>query len=249
MIRAVIIDDEPNNVNSLQVILKKFCPEINIVGTADNANSAFDLINETSPQLLFLDIEMPYGNAFDLLNRLNNINFEIIFITAFDTYAIKAFKYSALDYLLKPINIEDLKKAVQRVSKFVNNGLINDKVINLLQNMNTSTEMTLKKLALPTMDGLIFLKTQDIIRLEASGSYSIIHVVNKQPIIVTKPLGSFEELLQENLFCRIHHSHIINLDYIKKYNKGRGGTVEMEDGVNIEVSVRKKDFFLEKFKM
>ncbi|MDO9374127.1 MAG: LytTR family DNA-binding domain-containing protein [Bacteroidota bacterium] len=247
MIQAVIIDDEVNNVNSLRNLLTKFCPGVEVIGTADNANSGYDLIKAKAPELAFLDIEMPFGNAFDLLNRLGEINFEIIFITAFDRYAIKAFKYSALDYLLKPVDIDELQKAVEKVTLQVNKKIANEKVLNLLQNMSAEKTAT-PKIAIAGINDTTFIQVQDITRLEAQKNYTLVHLVGGQKIMTTKNLGSYEELLPESSFCRIHHSHIVNLGFISKYKKGRGGHIVMEDGTDIEVSIRKKDAFLERFK-
>lgn len=247
MIEAVIVDDELNNIYSLQNLLQKFCPQIKIIGTADNANSGFNLIKRVAPQLAFLDIEMPYGNAFDLLNRLEKVYCEIIFVTAFDQYAIKAFKYSALDYLLKPINIEELKIAVEKVTKYINGRNANEKVATLLHNIDPA-KLAHPKIAITGINGLTFINMQTITRLEAQKNYTIVYINSAQKIVSTKNLGSFEEILPDSDFCRIHHSHIVNLSFIKRYNKGRGGHLEMEDGTEIEVSVRKKDSFLERFR-
>ena len=247
MIQAIIIDDEQNNITSLQNLLAKFCPEVEITGTADNANTGYDLIKKVSPQLVFLDIEMPYGNAFDLLNRLEEVNFEIIFVTAFHQYAIKAFKYSALDYLLKPVNIEELKTSVEKVAKHINVKIANEKVATLLHNINPA-KMANQKIAITGLNGITFINIENITRMEAQKNYTVVYINNGQKILATKNLGSFEELLPPSQFCRIHHSHIVNLSFIKKYSKGRGGHLEMEDGADIEVSVRKKDSFLERFK-
>ena len=247
MIAAIIIDDEENNVNSLKNLIGKFCPGIEIVGTADNANSGYDLVQATSPQLAFLDIEMPFGNAFDLLNRLGEINFEIIFITAFDRYAIKAFKFSAVDYLLKPVNIEELQQAVEKVKKQLNTKAGNEKVLNLLQNVKAGRLVT-GKIAIPGINGATFINVQDITRLEAQKNYTLVYLNNGEKLMAAKNLGSYEELLPDAEFCRIHHSHIINLNFVTKYKKGRGGHIQMFDGTDIEVSIRKKDAFLERFK-
>lgn len=192
---------------------------------------------------------MPYGNAFDLLNQLGVVNFQIIFVTAFDRYAIKAFKYSALDYLLKPINIEELKNAVTKVAAQIKNNQSkgNENVSTLLHNLNKET-VSNPTIAISGLNGVIFIYVKSIIRMEAQKNYTLVFLNNGEKIMVTKNLGTFEELLPDSSFCRIHHSHIVNLDFIRKYNKGRGGHIEMEDGTEIEVSVRKKDAFLERFK-
>jgi two-component system LytT family response regulator len=246
MIRAVIIDDEPNNVASLQGLLTEYCPEVKIEGTANNRSTGSILIRETQPDLAFLDIEMPYGNAFDLLNDLTPVTFDIIFVTAFDNYAINAIKYSALDYILKPVNIKELQVAVQKASESIRAKDINQKIDNFLKNLKT-TQPVQKKMALPTPDGLLFVCIEDFVRLEAESNYTSIYLKNQKKIVIAKTLREFEELLPSEIFSRIHHSHIINHNYIKQYHRGRGGYLEMEDGTAIEVSARKKDSFLSKF--
>jgi two-component system LytT family response regulator len=246
MIRAVIIDDEPMNVASLQTLLTEYCPEVTIAGVANNSNSGYTLIQNTQPDLAFLDIEMPYGNAFNLLNELSPVSFDIIFVTAFDNYAINAIKYSALDYLLKPVNIKELQIAVKKASDSMNAKSINQRVDNFLKNISTPHPAQ-KKMALPTMEGLIFLNIDDFVRLESDSNYTFIYLKTGKKVVVAKTLKEFEDMLPSENFSRIHHSHIVHHNYIKQYHRGRGGYIEMEDGTSIEVSVRKKNSFLSKF--
>ena len=247
MIQTVIIDDEPNNIEALKQLLLKYCPLIEIIGVAENIRTGQALILHTQPDLVFLDIEMPYGNAFELLNNLSPVNFEIIFVTAFDNYAINAIKYSALDYLLKPVNIKELQAAVQKAAQRIQIKNISQKLDNLFFNLNT-TKPSLQKIALPTLEGLIFVNIKDLVWLEARGSYTCVYLSSQQRIMVSRTLKEFEDVLPVDFFSRIHQSYIINHNYIRKYNRGRGGTIEMEDGTVIEVSMRKKDEFLAKFK-
>lgn len=246
MIRTVIIDDEPNNVASLSALLKKYCPDVSVEGTADSSESGIQLISEVNPELVLLDIEMPFGNAFDMLDKLVPVNFEIIFITAFDNYAINAFHYSALDYLLKPVNIKQLQAAVLKAANRINEKDVNQRITNLLTNLKTG-DIGHQSIALPSQSGLTFIRLDNIIWLEANSSYTNIYLQNKQKIVVSKTLGDFEALLPAASFSRVHHSYIVNHRYIKKYFSGRGGYLEMEDGTSIEVSIRKKDMFLSKF--
>jgi two-component system, LytTR family, response regulator len=246
MSRALIIDDEPRNIRILRNLLGEFCPAIDIVGEAGDVNEALAAIRHHKPDMVFLDIEMPYGNAFDLLDKLMPVNFEIIFITAFDTYTLKAFRYSALDYLLKPVDIEELKRAVGRAIERVAAKNINQQLANLLGNLKVS-QPGLEKIALPTADGIIFINVADIVRFEANGSYTEVHCKGYEKITVSKNIKEYEEVLPVSIFCRIHNSHIINLNRIKKYHKGRGGYVTMDDGTSIEVASRRRDEFLAKF--
>jgi two-component system, LytTR family, response regulator len=246
MIRTVLIDDEPNNIDTLQQLLLRYCPVVEIVGKANSAQTGKEVIEATQPDLVFLDIEMPYGNAFDLLNSISPINFEIVFVTAFDNYAINAIKFSALDYLLKPVNIRDLQAAVQKASAQIDTKNIHKRIDTLFYNLYTPKSV-FQRLALPTLDGLVFVNTEDCIRLEAKSNYTIIHFKNGSMVTISKTLKEFEDILSREQFSRIHHSHIINHFFVKKYHRGRGGYIEMEDGTTIEVSIRKRDEFLAKF--
>jgi two-component system LytT family response regulator len=247
MIKAVLVDDEPNNLETLNQLLLKYCPQVTITGTADSVTKAREVIVASKPDLVFLDIEMPYGNAFELLNSLPSVEFEIIFVTAFGNYAIEAIKFSALDYLLKPVNIKELQASVQKAAQRIQFKNISQKLDNLFFNLNTS-KPSLQKIALPTLDGLIFVNIKDLVWLEARGSYTCVYLSSQQRIMVSRTLKEFEDVLPEDHFSRIHQSYVINHNFIRKYNRGRGGTIEMEDGTVIEVSMRKKDEFLAKFK-
>jgi two-component system, LytTR family, response regulator len=244
--RALIIDDEPKNVRILKKLLEDYCPQAEVCGDAGDAKSAFTAIKTLKPDLVFLDIEMPYGNAFDLLDKLLPVDFEIIFITAFDDYTLKAFKYSALDYLLKPVDIDELKAAVKKAAEKISGKSINQQLGNLLSNLKNN-QAVLQKIALPAADGIVFINVEEIVRCEASGNYTIIYADSKEKITASKTIKEYEDLLPPGIFCRIHHSHIINLNRIKKYHRGRGGFVVMDDGTSIEVASRRRDEFLAKF--
>jgi two-component system LytT family response regulator len=246
MIGSVIIDDEVKNIRVLKKMLAEFCPEIDVIAEAKDARQAVDVIDLHKPALVFLDIEMPYGNAFDLLDKLMPVNFEIIFITAFNEYALKAFKYSALDYLLKPVNINELKIAVAKAAERVNSKSMNVQLNNLLQNLQKKNE-ALRKIAISSKDGLLFVAVEDIFRCEASGAYTYIFTRENGKIISSKNIKEYEAILPENIFFRVHHSHIINLNEIKKYHRGRGGYVEMKNGSLIDIAVRRRDEFLSRF--
>ena len=243
MIRTVLIDDETDSIKILQKLLGSYCPQVEVVGTAEGVETATMLIHATRPDLVFLDIEMMQGNAFDLLNRLQPINFQVIFVTAFDNYAVRAFRYSAVDYLLKPLDINRLVAAVEKVSgKFEKENVLAQMKM-LLENLG-SISVSDQKIAIPTLTGLSFVALGDIIRLEAKGGYTTICMVDKQHILATRTIKDYEDILPPNIFYRIHNSHIINLQKIKKYQKGRGGSVVMEDNSNIEVAIRRRDEFI-----
>lgn len=243
-INSIIVDDEPGNIITLQELLKLYCPNITVTNTAPDAEKAFEVITADKPQLVFLDIEMPYGNAFDLLDKLVPVKFEIIFITAFNNYAVKAFKYAALDYILKPVNIQELKQAVAKAEQRLQEKTENIRVKTLLNNLKLTGSST-PKLSLAADNDFHIEEMQHMLYLEASGSYTFVYMISGTKYTVSKSLKEFEELLPENLFCRVHHSFIINIAAIKKYSKGRGGSVEMLNGVTIDVSVRKKEQFLQ----
>lgn len=243
MVRTVLIDDETDSIRVLQRLLNAYCPEVEVIGTADGVETALNLIQMARPDLVFLDIEMTHGNAFDLLNQLQPITFQIIFVTAFDNYAIRAFKYSALDYLLKPVDIDDLREAVKRAATKVQGKNFLDQMETLLYNMETF-QLSQQKMAVPTLTGLVFVPIKDILRFEANGSYTTIYLTSKEEIIATRNIKEYEDLLPAAIFCRVHNSHIINLHKIQKYHKGRGGYVIMEDGSNIEVASRRREEFL-----
>jgi two-component system LytT family response regulator len=243
MIRTILVDDEIDSIRVLQRLLETYCPQVTIAGTAGGVNTALPLIREIKPDLVLLDIEMAQGNAFDLLNQLQPLDFQVIFVTAFDNYAIRAFKYSAVDYLLKPVDIDDLRKAIDRVHEKPKSQDVVQQMKILLENVGM-LQLSQQKMAIPTITGLIFIPVQDILRFEANGNYTSIYLSNGEPIVATRTIKDYEEVLPEAIFCRIHNSHIINLSKIQKYQKGRGGSVIMEDGSIIEVASRRREEFL-----
>ncbi len=242
MIKTVIIEDEAKSRSSLRQKLIEFCPVIEIAGEAEDGLEGKNLIEKHQPQLVFLDIEMPKMNGFEMLNVIKEKNFHIIFTTAYDQYAIKAIKYAAFDYLLKPIDIEELKMAVARIADKETGET--KKQVELLQQNIQHPKKQLNKLAVPTLDGLLFYDINDIVHLEANSNYTHIFFNNQTKILASKTLKEFEDILPEETFFRVHHSHLINLNYIKKYIKGDGGQIELLNGTYVDVSRRKKDEFL-----
>ena len=242
MITAIIIDDEAKGRLALRQKLKSYCPNVHIVAEAVDGIEAVAAIEKHHPQLIFLDIEMPKMNGFEMLNTIKEKSFHIIFTTAYDQYAIKAIKYAAFDYLLKPIDIEELKTAVARAD--ISENEQTKKQIELLQQNMQHPKKQLNKLAIPTLEGLLFFDINDIIHLEANSNYTFIHFSGKPRITASKTLKEFEEILPETIFFRTHHSYLINLNYIKRYIKGDGGQIEMQNGTYVDVSRRKKEEFL-----
>lgn len=245
MINTILVDDEIGSIRILQRLLKSYCPNVNLLGTASEVGAAFHLISECKPDLVLLDIEMSKGNAFDLLNRLMPMDFQVIFVTAFDNYAIKAIKYSAVDYLLKPVGVDDLCSAIARVKEKPGANELAEQMKILLNNVGF-LQASQQKMAIPTITGLTFVPLQNVLRLEAKGSYTKIFLTTSETILATRTIKEYEEVLPESLFFRIHHTHIINLSHVEKYEKGRGGMVLMEDGSAIEVAVRRREEFMRK---
>ena len=244
MIRTVLVDDESDNIRVLQKLLETYCPQVDVVGTAEGVEGALQLIRAVKPDLAFLDIEMIQGNAFDLLNQLMPLQFQVIFVTAFDAYAIRAFKYSAIDYLLKPVDVDDLCRAVEKAAaKLAQKDMT--QIRNLLENFGAA-QLSQQKMAIPTLSGLSFVKISDIIRFEAQGHYTGIYLTSGEIVLTTRNIKDYEDLLPESIFYRVHHSHIINLQKIQKYQKGRGGYVVMEDGSSIEVASRRRQEFMQR---
>lgn len=244
-LKTIIVEDELPGRNALKALLMANT-SVNLIGEASNVDEAKALIESSEPDLVLLDIEMPYKNGFDLLAELPNRKFDVIFTTAYDTYAIKAIKFSAMDYLLKPIDPEELTVAIEKTigKRSKNDYKPQNQINNLLENLRTINLQNLK-LSLPTTDGSLFISIDEIIRFESDASYTRFFILNEQkPILVSKTLKEFDDLLQDYGFCRVHHSRVINLRYIKKYIKGEGGIAVMIDGAEVEISRRKKESFL-----
>jgi two-component system LytT family response regulator len=246
-IRTLIVDDERNGREILSALLEKFCLNVEVVGTADSGETAITLIEDLEPELVFLDINMPGISGFEMLERLSPINFEVIFVTAHDAYALKAFKFSAIDYVLKPIDLDDLLNAIIKVeNKLLSK--INDgasKYKELFNNMR-NLQNPFDKLGLATRDGLVFVKVSEIVRLESDVNYTWFYIAGGEKILASKTLKEFEELLSEYNFYRVHKSHLVNLAHLNRYVKGEGGSVFMSDGSEVDVSRRNKDGLLKR---
>ena len=243
-LKTVIVEDEMAAVNALKAYLKKYCPQVEVVAMAHQAKDAITVINEAKPDLVFLDVEMPYGNAFDVLEGCQELSFETIFVTAYSEYALKALNQSAAYYLLKPVAIEELILAVNKVTQSIaqKDHLERNKVI--LE--NSKTDFNNQKLILPTIDGFEVVHHRQIIRLKGNGNFTDIFLEDGSKKMVCRFLKHFEELL-EYPFVRIHKSHIININHVAKYHKGAGGYVVLQDGSEIEVSATYKESFINSF--
>lgn len=247
MLKAVVVEDEKASRETLISYINKYCENVTVVGEGENVQTGLAAIKRCKPDIVYLDIEMPFGNGFDLLEQVGDITFETIFVTAYSNYAIKAFNSSAAFYLLKPVDIEELIQATTAVSKSINSqkDKLHTKV--LLENIQSENKQ-LTKLVLPTLEGFEIVKVNEIIRCKADDNYSEIYLTNGQKYVISKTLKFYEDLLKEMDFVRVHKSHLINIQYVKKYTKGKGGFATLNDGTEIEVSSSKKETFLSYFK-
>lgn len=240
MIRGIIIDDEPDSRSAISNILRLYCNNIEIAGEAGSVSEGLSLIAGEKPDVVFLDIQMNDGTGFDLLEMVKEIAFQIIFVTAYDQYALRAIKFSALDYILKPVDPQQLISAVEKIRlRPAEFDEVTQKLNILLRNKNGFERITL-----PTLDGYNFVDIKDIIRCEAESNYTRFHFNTGKKVLVTRTLKEFEEYLAPLNFYRVHQSHLVNLKYVDQYIKGDGGTVIMIDGAQVEVSRRRKEGFL-----
>ena len=238
-ITTLIVDDEENSRFTLSEMLRIFCPEVEVVGEADGVESTIQQTKKLKFDVVFLDIQMMDGTGFDFLKQLNPINFDVIFITAYDQFAIQAIKYSALDYLLKPVDAEELMEAVNKVKKREHRG--QDQLDVLLDNLQNKEK---QKIVLSTTEGIHIIQVDNIVRCEADDYYTRIFLNDKRMIMVSKTLKNTEKLLSGKSFVRSHKSHLVNLQFVKKYVKSDGGYLELKDGTIIPVSRRKKELIL-----
>lgn len=244
-INCIIIDDEEKNIKLLQNMLEMHCRQVKVVGISSCAKNGLQMIEELQPQLVFLDVEMPHMNGFDLLQKLEPVSFEVIFVTAYSHYAVEAFEHHATGYITKPINTEKLISAVNTAMKRVEEKKINKNLFSLLE--QNTRQATPDKIPLSTTNGLLFVKIADVMYCESSGNYTHFFLNDDKKIVVSRQLGEYEKLLPENNFTRIHDKYIINLNYIKEYIKGSGGEVVLENGKEIPVATRRKEDFLARF--
>jgi len=244
MLKAIIVDDEQNSRETLKLMLERYCPQVDVVAMSDSYESALEDIRYHKPDIVFLDIQMPDGNGFKLLEQFKEIDFFVIFTTAYEEYAVKAFKFNAIDYLLKPIISEDLIKAVEKVKKTMGTGTIDvyniKHILNEIKNQKKS-----KKIVLSTQEGMHIVDTENIVRCESDDYYTKFFFLDGTTMLISKTLKEHEELLSDSDFFRPHKSHLVNLKYVKSYIKTDGGSIIMNDGKEIPVSRRKREKILE----
>ncbi len=246
MITAIIIDDELKGRIALRQKITNYCPDVTLLGEASDGEEGIQLIEQVQPEIVFLDIEMPGLGGFDMLQKLVRKQFHLIFTTAYDHYAIKAIRFAAFDYLLKPVDIEELRAAIHKIKQEKIHSSTQDRLQGLLHNLQH--KYALNKIAIPDKHGIHLYDINDIIHVDAHSNYSILFFANGTKLTASKTLKEFEELLPTDLFFRPHHSHLINMHYVKRYIKGDGGQVEMHNGDLIDVSRRNKDDLLKLLK-
>lgn len=258
ILQTIIVDDEQGSRETLGLLLREYCPDVQVVAMADSVTSGLAAIRQYQPQLLFLDIRMPFGNGFELLEYLNERQFEVILTTAYDQYAVRAIRSGVLDYLLKPIDADELLQAVQRAREkyavFLQQKsqpasgypyeLAREKIEVLLQTLSATSLP--EKIALPTASGMEFIRIQTIIRCEAVANYTRFYFLNHEPLLITRTLKEFDRMFTYSNFFRVHNSHLINLDHVVRYLRSDGGQLVMVDGGVVEISRRRRDELLER---
>jgi len=246
MIRALIVDDEKNAREAIQQIIVKYFTDIVVVGFADDVQSGIQLITKLKPDLVLLDIKLPDGSGFDILNHFTEIPFFTIFITAYDKHAIQAFKFSALDYLLKPIDIDEFRGAIDKLIKAKEEQNTKQKLEIFLENIqNISKEV--KRIVLKTSDSIHLVQVNEILRCQSEGNYTKFFFTNKSPILVSKNIKEYYDILKDFQFFRPHQSHIVNINYIKRFHKLDGGSLIMQDDSSVPVSTRKREELMKIF--
>jgi len=243
-LRAIIVEDEKHSRETLKNLLEEFCINIKVIDLASNVSDAIQKIAEQKPDVVFLDIELQTGTGFDVLSQLKHVDFEVIFTTAFEQYAIKAVKFSSLDYLLKPIDLEELQKAVQKAQVKKNQDIYKKQLETLMSNLKEQ-HPRLNKICLATSEGFEFIEVKDILYCKAEGSYTSFIIKNKDTLLVSKHLKAYEDLLLEQDFMRVHNSFLINLKEVKKYIKADGGYIIMSNGDPVSISRSRKEGFIE----
>ncbi|MBL7749092.1 MAG: response regulator transcription factor [Chitinophagaceae bacterium] len=244
MIKAIIVDDEKLSRNTLRKLLEIHCPEVAVIAECEDAATASRQVELLHPQLVFLDVAMPGKNGIDFLKELDNISFEVIFVTAHDKYVLQAIRFAAVDYLSKPVEEQQLVNAVENAAKRIDQKAASQQVKTLMHNMQPRNNPQEMQLCVPSIKGFQVIPISDIIYCEAENTYTNIHLKDNKKILASRPLADYELLLEDSLFFRIHKSSLVNMKHIKEYQKGEGGVVLMSNGKSLEVSRRKKEHFI-----
>ena len=247
-LKSILVDDEPRGLSSLQKLLELNCADVEIMALCSNVDDAIEKIQSLKPDLVFLDISMPVKNGFDMLKELKDTSFEVIFVTAHNQFMIEAFHFSAVDYILKPVDFELLKDAVKRAKKRITEKAGSKNIEAFLDNSKLNHSRHRMKLCIPYLKGFQVIELEDILYAESSGNYTNLYLASHPMICTSKPMHEYEELLEDAGFARIHKSVLVNLLYVKEYIRGEGGAVLLSDGKELEVSRRKRDLLLSKMK-
>ena len=248
ILRTILIDDEPRGLTAMERLLALHCPDVQIIASCTNADTAFKKINQLHPDLVFLDIGMPGKDGFDLLRELKDFSFEVVFVTAHNQFTVDAFHFSAVDYLLKPVDDDLLVDAIRRAQKRISEKTGGKNIETFLHNLQQQTSRQQLKLCLPSLKGFQVVDLDDIVYAESSGNYTNFHFHNKATVCTSKPLHEYEELLSDSGFVRIHKCSLINLLHVREYIRGEGGAVVLSTGEQVEVARRKKDLLLSMMK-
>ena len=246
MIRCILIDDEPDSLEVMEMLLKNYCPQVSIAACCQTAEQGIEAIHRLRPDVIFLDIEMPNMNGFDMLETFGELFFDVVFVTAYHQFAIKAFKYSALNYLLKPVDPEDLVATIRRIENN-KSAPLKEQLEMLLQTVRGTMAQTIPRIALTTSYGMLFVETKDILYCESDSNYTSVKLEGGKKLLVSKTMKEIDDTLSGPDFYRIHNSFLINLGHIEKFVRGDGGYVVMDDGTEVSISRTKKQDFLERF--
>jgi two-component system LytT family response regulator len=246
--KVIIIDDEPNNIETLKLLLHHIGRDIEVIGEANSAEEGLELIHSSTEKIdiLFLDIQMPNGDGFYLLSQLKKFDFKVIFVTAYDHFAIKAIKFSALDYLLKPVDLKELSEALNKYEQLQDDNFGNPEQMNTFKELLSQKKDLFERVAIASYNEVLFVRVEDILYLKSDNNYTSVYTSDPDPILSSKNIGYYEELFENHPFSRIHNSYLVNLQKVKKYIKGKAGYIELENGAMLEVSTRRKEEVLAK---
>ncbi len=245
-INAILVDDEKSGRENLSGLIHEHCPQIKLMGQASSVDTAIPLIEKLAPQLVFLDIEMPGANGFQLLEYFQDFSFEVIFVTAYDNFAIKAIRFSAADYILKPINRNELIAAIEKVTDRIQQKAENDQIKQLFYNVRHPQN---PKIGLPTNDRIEFIEVKSIIRCQGESNYTHLYFEDRKPLLVAKTLVDFEELLRDYQFIRVHKTHLVNLHHVTSYMKNDGGQLILSNGDSVQISRRRKEMVIQQLQL
>ncbi|MBO9636103.1 MAG: response regulator transcription factor [Chitinophagaceae bacterium] len=248
MIKTILVEDEPRGMNTLRNLLQEYCPEVEVIAESMDTEDAKKQIASLQPELVFMDISLPGKTSFEMLKEMRDIAFEIIFVTAHHQYALQAFRYSAVDYLTKPLDEDLLADAVRRAARKISVNAGGNNLETLLHNLQCPNAHHEMKLCIPSLKGFQVIGLKDILYCEASGSYTNLHFAGQPPVCSARPIHEYEEMLSRSNFVRIHKSYLVNLSHVKEYLRGEGGSVVLSNNQEIEVSRRKKEIFLNEIK-